>query len=130
MSFATPAAPSGGITWGDHKGALLLVEPISFEAGIQTSFGSADAVKANVHVIDGAGAPATFDDCLIFPKLLVSQTKSQVGAKVLGRLSQGTAKPGQSAPWLLEAASPDDIAKGEAWLSKQAPAVQSAAAPF
>lgn len=127
-TFATPSAPSGGITWADHKGKLLLIEPQSFEAGIQTSFGPADAVKATVSVV---GESDVYEDTLIFPKILVSQTKSQVGAKILGRLGQGQAKPGQSAPWQLEEATADDIATAEKWLAEQkAPAVTSAAAPF
>lgn len=129
--FAAPSAPSGGITWADHRGALLLVEPLSFEAGIATSFGITDAVRANVHVIDGPGAGESFDDTLIFPKLLVSQTKNNVGQKVLGRLTQGQAKPGQSAPWLLEAATEADIAKAEAWVKQQqASTVTTAQPPF
>ena len=129
--FTAPSAPSGGITWGDHKGALLLVEPQSFEAGVQTSFGAADAVKATVHVLDGEGAGESYTDTLIFPKLLVSQTKNALGEKVLGRLSQGSAKPGQSAPWLLSEATADDITKAEAWVKEhEKPAVTSAAAPF
>lgn len=130
-SFATPSAPSGGITWADHNGALLLIEPLSFEAGIATSFGTTDAVKANVSVIEGPGAGETFTETLIFPKILASQTKNQIGAKVLGRLGQGQAKAGQSAPWLLNEASAEDIAKAEAWVAQNAkPAVQSAQAPF
>jgi len=129
--FSTPSAPSGGITWADHKGALLLVEPISFEPQIATSFGAADAVKAHVHVLDGTGSGASYSETLIFPKLLVSQTKGAIGEKVLGRLSQGTAKPGQSAPWLLSEATPEDITKAEAWVKEnEKPAVTSAAAPF
>jgi hypothetical protein len=129
--FVQPAAPGAGIKWEDHKGALLLIEPLSFETGIHTSFGDADAVKANVAVVDGPGAGESFDDCLVFPKLLASQLKGQIGSKVLGRLGQGTAKPGQSAPWLLQEASPEDLAKGEKWVSEHAkPAVQSAQAPF
>lgn len=131
MPFATPSAPSGGITWADHKGALLLIEPLSFESEITTAFGVADAVKASVNVIDGEGAGESYDETLIFPKILISQTKNQVGQKVLGRLTQGQAKPGQSAPWMLDAAGPEDIAKAEAWVAQQAkPAVTSAVAPF
>lgn len=130
-TFAKPAAPSAGIQWGDHKGALLLIEPDSFEAQVQTSFGPADAVKATVTVIDGEHSGAIYADTLIFPKLLVSQTKSQIGAKVLGRLGQGQAKPGQSAPWLLNEATEADIAAAEEWLkANAAPAVTSAEAPF
>lgn len=129
--FASPSSPSGGITWADHKGSLLLIEPLAAETGIQTSFGSADAVRANVYVLDGPGAGQEHPDTLVFPKLLQSQLKGQIGAKVLGRLGQGNAKPGQSAPWLLEEATADDIAKAEAWVkTNQSPAVTSAAAPF
>lgn len=129
--FSTPSAPSGGIKWENHKSALLLVEPVSFEPQVQTSFGPADAVKATVHVLDGNGAGESYTDTLIFPKLLVSQTKGAIGEKVLGRLAQGQAKPGQSAPWLLNEATPEDITKAEAWVAQNAkPAVTSAAAPF
>lgn len=125
--FSQPSAPSGGITWADHKGHLLLIEPEAFESGFKTSFGDADVVKATISDIDSGDV---FDDGLIFPKLLVSQTKGQIGQKVLGRLGQGQAKPGQSAPWLLEAASAEDIAAAEKWLADKKPAVTSAAAPF
>lgn len=131
MPFATPPAPSGGIKWDDHKSALLLIEPLSVESQVQTSFGPADAVKANVHVIDGAGAGDAYTETLIFPKLLVSQTKNHIDEKILGRLGQGQQKPGQSAPWLLNEASPEDIAKAEQWVEQNTkPAVTSAKAPF
>ena len=127
--FASPSAPSGGIKWDENKGALLLIEPLSVETGIATTFGTADAVKANVSVIDPEGE--TFNDCLIFPKILQSQVRSQIGSKVLGRLTQGQAKSGQSAPWMLQEATAEDIAKGEAWVAKKSqPAITSAAAPF
>ena len=131
MSFATPAAPSGGIEWASYKGSLLLIDVIAQEHGVQTVHGPADPVRANVSIIDGPGAGETFDDTLIFPKVLIGQTKSRIGEKVLGRLGQGVAKPGQSAPWQLEAATPEEIAKAEAWLAQKAtPAVASAQAPF
>lgn len=129
--FEQPTAPGGGIQWTDHKGALLLIEPTSFESQVNTAFGAADAVKANVYVIDGAGAGDSYAETMIFPKLLVSQTKQMIGKKVLGRLGQGQGKPGQSAPWLLNEASPEDIAKAEAWVQQNAqPAVTSAQPPF
>lgn len=127
--FVSAAAPSGGITWADHKGALLIIEPLSFEQGIQTSFGTADATKANVYVLTGPDTAEEFPEALIFPKLLASQTKSQIGKKVVGRLTQGSAKPGQSAPWMLDPAGLEDIEKARAFLEKKAGPV-SAAAPF
>lgn len=128
--FVSAAPPSGGITWADHKGALLVIEPLSFESGIQTSFGAADAVKANVHVLTANGSE-DYEDCLVFPKLLASQLKGQIGNKVVGRLGQGAAKPGQSAPWVLEAATAEDLAKAQAWVAQNSqPIVASAQAPF
>lgn len=128
--FVSASAPTGGITWADHKGSLLIIEPSSIEEGIATAFGTADAVKANVHVITGPGESDDYPDALVFPKLLASQLKSQIGRKVVGRLGTGVAKPGQSAPWLLEQATEDDIKKAQEWLAAQKPAVTSAAPPF
>ena len=130
MSFATPASPGEGIQFKDHLGALVLIDVLGFEEKIKTSFGDNDAVRANVHVIEGAGAGESYEDTLIFPRLLVSQTKKAIGQKVLGRLGQGNAKPGQSAPWILSEATPEDIAKAETWVAQNAPTVTSAAAPF
>lgn len=128
--FVSAAPPSGGITWADHNGGLLVIEPLSIETGISTTFGPADAVKANVHVITAPGDSVDFDDCLVFPKLLASQLRGQIGNRVVGRLGQGAAKPGQSAPWLLIEATEDDLSKAKAWLAARGPAVTSARAPF
>lgn len=112
--FAAPASASG-IQWSDLLGRLLVIEPKGVEKGIQTSLGAKDAVRADVHVIDGDN-PESHDDVLIFPRVLISQTASKVGEKVLGRLGQGQAKPGQSAPWMVQAPTEADIAAGMAWL--------------
>jgi hypothetical protein len=129
--FSAPAAPSGGIKWETVKGELLLIEPLSVEAAINTSFGPADAVKANVTVLKADGTSERHDETLIFPKILASQVRSQIGSKVLGRLTQGSAKPGQSAPWMLDEATAEDIAKAEAWVTQNTqPAVASAKPPF
>jgi len=129
--FVSAAPPSGGITWADHKGALLIIEPTGFEEGISTTFGLADAVKADVYVLTGPDTAEEFPSALVFPKLLASQLKNQIGNKVVGRLGQGAAKPGQSAPWLLEEATPEDIEKAKAFIEKAKPTVvTTAAAPF
>lgn len=128
--FVSAAPPSGGITWADHKGSLLIIEPQSFEAGITTAFGAADAIKADVYVLTGPDTADEFKEALVFPKLLASQLKNQIGKKVVGRLAQGQAKPGQSAPWLLDEATADDIEKAKAFLDKSTPVVASAQPPF
>lgn len=127
--FTSAAPPSGGITWADHSGKLLVIEPLALETGIATTFGTADAVRANVYVLTGPGDSEDFEDTLVFPKVLAGQLKRSIGAKVVGRLGQGNAKAGQSAPWLLLEATPDDMEKAQAWLAARKP-VTSAAPPF
>jgi hypothetical protein len=124
--FAAPASASG-ITWADLLGRLLVIEPHAVEKDIQTSLGAKDAVRADVHVIDGE--PESYADTLIFPRVLISQTSSKVGEMVLGRLGQGQAKPGQSAPWTIQAPSEQDVATGMAWLESRKSSPFAAAAP-
>ena len=115
--FASPAPSSGGVVWADLKGALVLVEVLAVEDGIQTTFGETSAVRANVAVLDGPSKGDDHPDTLVFPKVLQSQLRSRVGQKVLGRVGQGNAKSGQSAPWVLEEATQADIAIGTAYLA-------------
>ena len=67
------------------------------------------------------------DGVLVFPRVLQSQLKPKVGQMVLGRLGQGTAKPGQSAPWMLTEPTDADRTVGLAHLNK---AKANADAPF
>jgi hypothetical protein len=115
--FASPAPASGGIQWADVKGNLVLIEVLSVETGISTAFGATDAIRANVAVLDGPQQGEKYDDTLIFPKVLQGQLRSRVGQKVLGRVGQGNAKSGQSAPWLLEEAADADIKVGTDYLA-------------
>lgn len=128
--FVSAAPPSGGVKWEELKGKLLVLEPLALEQGIQTTYGTADAVRANIHVLTGPGEAEDYADCLVFPKVLAGQLKGQIGKKVVGRLGQGSAKASQSPPWILEEAGPDDMAKAQEWLSRQQPTVTSAQAPF
>lgn len=116
--FAAPATPSG-IQWDDHKGRLLLIEPKDVETGIQTAFGEKDAVRADVTIIDAPEQPEEYLDTLIFPGVLISQTRSLLGQKVLGRLSQGAAKSGQKPPWRLDEATEDDVKTGTRYLDSR-----------
>ena len=116
--FASPATPSG-IEWAALKGSLLVIEPVEVVKGIATSFGTTDAVRATVIVVDGPKAGETYEDTLVFPKVLQAQLSSRVGQKVLGRLGQGQAKPGQSAPWMLLPATPADEQTATKFLASQ-----------
>lgn len=128
--FVSASPPSGGITWADHAGALLVIEPLAIEQSIKTVHGDANPVRANVHILTSPGEAETFDDCLVFPKVLAGQLRGQIGKKVVGRLGQGLAKPSQTAPWVLEPATDEDLAKAKAWLEKSKPTLTSAAPPF
>lgn len=105
--FASPAT-ANGIKWADVKGALVMVKVLAVETGINTAFGQSDAIRADVTVLDGSQAGEEYSDCLIFPKALQSQLRPNLNKTVLGRVGQGAAKPGQSAPWLLTEASDAD----------------------
>lgn len=118
--FSNPAQASG-ISWEDHKGRLLLVEPKELEKEIETTFGTKDAVRADVTVIDADEAPEVYVDALIFPGVLISQTRSLIGEKVLGRLGQGQAKSGQKPPWRLEDPAEADVAIGTKYLDSREP---------
>jgi len=131
--FAKPAEPSSGIDYSALKGALLMIKVIFVEDHIPTVHtrpGEKNpAVRADVTVLDGPQAGHAYQDTLVFPKVLQGQLRSRVGQLVLGRLSQGEAKPGQSAPWKLDAATPADEQVAEAFLrTKSTPSVTTPAA--
>lgn len=117
--FASPAPPGEGIQWADLNGALLLISVTHLEQGIKTAFGDSDAIRAKVAVLDGPQANTVHENTLIFPKVLRSQLAGAVGQTVLGRLTQGTAKPGQSPPWMLAAATPADEQTATTWLANR-----------
>lgn len=132
--FVSAAPPTGGITWEDQNGKLLIIEPLSVEAAIETTVGTKPAVRANVYVLTGPHEAEEFMDALVFPKVLQGQLRGQIGKKVVGRLGQGVKKPGQSAPWVISEATAEDIEKAKAYLANKgvtsaAPA-QAAQAPF
>lgn len=128
--YATPSTPSG-LDLKELNGSLLLVEVLGVEHDIQTVHGAASAIRANVTVLDGPQADSENEDVLVFPRVLQSQLRSKVGQKVLGRLGQGQAKPGQTAPWTLAAATAEDVTKANDFTHRKANAgVTSAEAPF
>ena len=134
--FATPDAPGSGDRFVpvDEEGRLLLIDVLSLEREVLTpgiGSGSTDAIRANVHILDGPN-PRTLDDTLLFGTVIRSQLSKQIGARVLGRLAKGEKKPGKNPPWILAAATLEDTAVAEGWVraNEPAPVLQSAAPPF
>lgn len=113
----SPPASTQGIDWKDALGHLLLVSPLAVETGVQTVHGPTDAIRADITDLDNG---EEYVDVLVFPRVLQGQLRSKVGGKVLGRLGQGVAKPGQSAPWTLGEFNTADAQKAQDYLAKQA----------
>jgi len=134
--YSTPAPPADPVNWQELVRCLLLIKPLEVESNVQTVHGATSAVRVNMIVLDGAQTGREYADALVFPRMMQAQIKSRIGQMVLGRLTQGTAKPGQTAPWVLAEATPADEQIADAHLrnaSSSAPAsqpVQSAQAPF
>lgn len=107
--FDGPGSTSA-LNYEDAKGRLLLITPHKLEEAIKTEYGENDAVRADVVILDGPGAPDEVPDVLIFPKVLQGQLRKNIGTgrMNLGRLGQGEKQPGKSAPWLLGDPTDDD----------------------
>jgi len=123
--------PSTGIKWEDYEGRLFLIEPLELVKGLTTVHskvqGDTDAVRANVYVRASKTEWAEYEDTLIFPKILQSQTRRQVpgpgqaGQLVVGRLTKDTSRKqaGKNAPWVLGEAAPADLkVASEYWASR------------
>ena len=132
MAFSAPVV-NEGVKVADLNGHLLIVTPVEFKTGIKTVNGDADAIEVNVVDLD---TNEEHHSMLWFNVALKSALKPLIGQKVLGRIGQGAAKPGKSAPWILIDATGDAnaIAKANAYIAgtpavAQAPAVADAPAP-
>ena len=96
--FDAPSTGGGSIKPAELEGHVLVVEPLEYVASISTSFGDKDAIRVNVHDIT---AKESHEDVLFFGTALIGSMKKDIGKKLLGKMSKGEAKPGQSAPWIL-----------------------------
>lgn len=88
----------GNLKPADVEGHLLVVEPLEYVPNMTTAFGESDAVRVNVHDIS---AQETHENVLWFPKALVGSLKPSIGKRILAVMGKGTAKAGQSPPWVL-----------------------------
>ncbi|MFF4412137.1 hypothetical protein ACFYY8_06360 [Streptosporangium sp. NPDC001559] len=135
--FAQPAAPSSDFKISDYPGHLLLIYPRELRSGIVTVNGAADAISADLVLLTDPSGPRTESGVLIFQKVLIGSLKSSIGKDpVLGRLGRGVAKPGQTAPYILEQYTDADATYATQYLQSvggnpfpQAAAFQAPAAP-
>lgn len=97
-------ASAGGEKLTDYAGQPLLIRPLRFESGFNTSNGPADIIEAEWIVLDPS-AGAEVHSGLVFGKALVPGLHRYLESPnplTLGVIGQGNAKPGQSAPWILQ----------------------------
>ena len=125
MTFSAPSSSTESVKVADLAGALLIIEPIEYKVGIQTVHGESDAIEVNLVDLDNN---KTYNNVLFFNVALKNALKAKVGQKVLARIGQGVAKPGKSAPWILNDATNDAaaVAKANAFIggaTAPAPAV-------
>lgn len=109
--FAAPAAGGDGWSPSDSIDHLVVIEVLGQEQNVDTDYGLKDPIRANVHDIT---AGATYDDTLIFQKVLIGSLKQRVGQKVLGRIYLGEPRKGQKPPYLIEDKSGDAAAAAQA----------------
>ena len=126
-AFASPAASSAGPKAADLAGQLLIFKPIEFRTGIDTVNGMADAISCDVTNLD---TNEEHNDVLFFNIAIRNALRPLIGQRVLGRIQQGVAKPGKTAPWIIVDASADAeaIAKASAYKPGVAAAPAAAAA--
>ena len=107
MTFSAPSSSTESVKVADLAGFLLIIEPIEYKVGIQTVHGETDAIEVNLVDLDNN---KTYNNVLFFNVALKNALKAKVGQKVLARIGQGVAKPGKSAPWILNDATGDGVA--------------------
>lgn len=115
------AAQSDTINYQELRGSLLLVsvlEALDHVPTVMTPPGEkSPAVRADVTILDGPKAGTTLVNTLVFPKVLQGRLRPRVGKLILGRLGQGEAKVGQTAPWVLDPPTDADRAVADRWLA-------------
>ncbi|MGW4469685.1 hypothetical protein ACWENQ_08430 [Nonomuraea sp. NPDC004354] len=118
MSFAQPAAPSSDFKIADYVGHLFLIYPREQRHGVITSNGPADPIVADVVLLTDPAGPRAETNVLIFQKVLIGSLKNSIGRDpVLGRLGRGIAKPGQTAPYVLDQFNDADAAYATQYLN-------------
>ena len=103
----------------DHVGRLVLfcgIEKDSWTdpAGVTKAI----ARVALVVVMDGPNGPTPFTDVLIFGAALAPSLYRAGTPVVAGVIGQGEAKPGKSAPWILNDGDEAQLDAARAWYPK------------
>jgi hypothetical protein len=107
--FTAPAS-SDFIGPKELLGHLLIVRPIEHVEGVKTQYGLKDGIRVDIAVLtarDNTGQPLVYEGVTWLSSKLIASLKKTLGQLVLGRMSQGAAKPGQEPAWELVDAMTD-----------------------
>ena len=128
--FAAPANTGGGVKPADLHNHLIIITPLEYRTNITTSMGDSDAIAVDIADLD---TNEQHDNSLLFNPALRNALKPLIGQKVLAKIVQGVAKPGKTAPWILQDMTTDAaaVARATAFLASgfAAPAAPAPAAP-
>lgn len=103
------------VDWKDVNGSLIVLEVEEYIPDFETVHGKSNAIKADMHVLDGDLEGETYEGTLIFGRSMVPQLKKRVGKMVLARVGQGSKQKGKNAPWLLNEPTADDRKAALEW---------------
>lgn len=120
--FSLPSGGGSEVKITEFVGELMLVKPTEFLPDFATSFGETDTIRADVTFLTGERQGDTEEEMLIFQRPLVRALKKvHEGPNpfLLGRLGKGTARQGQSAPYIFEVPDDDDVTLAQQYLAAQ-----------
>ena len=94
--FRDPTTGGDKLPLDELRYPLLLFSVHEQMPEMQTSFGVATPIRADVAVLDGARKGEAFADALIFPRVLQGNLRGAIGEMVIGRLGKRTTRPSAS----------------------------------
>jgi hypothetical protein len=100
----------------DLAGHYVLLHPTEYVTGLVTVNGDEPCIR--VSLLDLTTGEHHLD-VLFWAYSVVKDLQKNIGGFVLAKVAQGVAKPGKSAPWILEDAStnPEVAAAAHKWLN-------------
>lgn len=118
IGFSEPS--TGSVVKAEElTGHLLIVRPLAHRDGINTVHGVKDAVEVDIDDVDTG---ESYAGALFFQGNLIGSFKGAIGTQLLGRITRGQAKAGQTAPFLFQSATSaqSDVDKATAFLTAKA----------
>ena len=113
---STGASDGERIALRDLEGSVVVMVAKEYVAAIETANGTSDAISVTIHDVSGG---RTYEQQLIFARVLVNGLKNKIGIPVLGVVGKGTAKAGKSSPWVLHSATEAQATAGSEYMAKQ-----------